>query len=496
MSQDNFDGQHNSEQRDQLVGPDNSKQSNEPDSHYNPYLVYIATAVTALGGLLFGYDTGVISGAELYLQQDFHLGPGVEELAVSAVLIGAILGAAFGGWLGDKFGRKKVILIVAVIFAIGAIITSFSPTIWFFIGARIIVGLALGTDSVIAPVYISEMAPPEKRGALVTVNQFMVTFGISIAYWIGLAYASKGLGWPPMFATAVIPAAIQFIIMIFLPDTPRWYASKGKWNEAEEVLRRIMPADKGKQELKMIRQSIEATEHSSMKELFRPGLRTALIVGMGLAIFQQFVGINTIIYYAPTIFGYAGYKSTTGAILATSIVGVVNMVSTFIVIFLVDRIGRRPLLFVGLAGMIVSLIAIGVIFLIGPGSIGYLILAALLLYIISFAISLGPVYWLMSSEIFPNRLRGTGASFAATANWTANLLISVTFLSLINLIGKPFTFWLYAILGIAAFIFAWFLVPETKGKHLEQIEAYWKNGRKWPEESETGEQGQQGSKVA
>lgn len=457
------------------------KQPRKP-SRYNPALVYFATAVTAIGGLLFGYDTGVISGAELYLKQDFHLGPSTEELAVSAVLIGAIIGAACGGWLADRFGRKIIIIIVAAVFAVGAIVTAFSPTITFFIGVRIIVGLALGTDSVIAPVYISEIAPREKRGGLVTVNQFMVTAGIAIAYWIGLAYASAGLGWPLMFATAAIPSATHFIIMFFLPDTPRWYASKERWNKAEEVIGRFIPPQKRDEEMRLIRKNIEETKHSSTKELFKPGLRMALVVGMGLAIFQQFVGINTIIYYAPTIFGYAGYKSVTGAILATSIVGVVNMVSTIIVIFLVDLIGRRKLLFIGLIGMILMLVAMGVIFLIGPARIGVLILAALIIYIIAFAISLGPVYWLMSSEIFPNRLRGIGSSFAATSNWAANLLVSVTFLSLIGLVGKSVTFWIYAAFGVLALIFAWFLVPETKGKPLEQIEEYWKNGREWPAE--------------
>ncbi|HJT59905.1 MAG TPA: sugar porter family MFS transporter, partial [Ktedonobacteraceae bacterium] len=420
MAAEKYDDHNDSDrqqQPDELVRPNNAPPSEQRNVRYHPFLVYFATAVTAIGGLLFGYDTGVISGAELYLKHDFHLGSGVEELAVSAVLIGAIFGAAFGGWLGDKFGRKIIIMVVAAIFAAGAIVTSISPNIWFFIVVRIIVGLALGMDSVMAPVYISEMAPYDKRGGLVTVNQFMVTAGIAIAYWIGLAYASAGLGWPPMFATAAIPSAIHFIIMFFLPDTPRWYASKGKWDKAKKVLAQFVSPEKRGPELQMIRKNIEATHNASIKELFRPGLRMALVVGMGLAIFQQFVGINTIIYYAPTIFSYAGYKSTTGAILATSVVGVVNMVSTLIVIFLMDRIGRRPLLLAGLVGMIITLIAIGIIFLIGPNSIGLLILIALMVYIISFAVSLGPVYWLMSSEIFPNRYRGTGSSFAAASNW-------------------------------------------------------------------------------
>jgi sugar porter (SP) family MFS transporter len=448
---------------------------------YKPWLVYVAAAVTTIGGFMFGYDTGVISGAELYLKKSFSLGPTLEEIAVSAVLVGAALGAAFGGKLGDSIGRKKVILTISAIFCAGALITAFSPNIWFFIVLRIIVGLALGMDSVMAPVYIAEMAPHDKRGGLVTLNQFMVTLGIAIAYWVDFAFAHANMSWPPMFAVAAIPAGIHFLAMIFLPDTPRWYASKGKWDKASQVLEEIAGPQKEK-EISLIRRAIESSQNASIKELFGPKLRVALIVGMGLAIFQQLIGINTIIYYAPTIFGYAGFTSATGSILATGVVGAVNVVSTLIVIFLVDRVGRRPLLFVGLSGMIVTLAAMGIIFLIGPQQVGYIILAALILYIISFAISLGPVYWLMSSEIFPNRFRGTGSSFAATSNWASNLLVSVTFLSLVGWIGKPWTFWIYALFGVIAFVFCWFLVPETKGKRLEQIEAYWKNDRQWPDE--------------
>ena len=457
------------------------EQPEQPSAHYNRFLVYFAAGVTAIGGLLFGFDTGVISGAQLFLTKDFALNSVTEEIAVSAVLLGAIFGSAIAGKLSDAFGRKIIILTVAAIFAVFAILTALSPNVWVFVVFRIIVGFALGMDAVVAPVYISEISPHKLRGGLVTLNQFLLTIGIAVAYWIDLAFAHANMGWRPMFAVAAIPSSIHFIIMLFLPDTPRWYASKGRWDKARQVLQRFV-GDKKDEELKSIRETIEATKHSSVRELFQPGLRTALIVGVGLAIFQQFVGINTIIYYAPTIFGYAGFKSASGAILATSVVGVVNVLSTLLVIFLVDRVGRRPLLFIGLVGMFVALVAMGLIFMFGPAQVGFLILAVLILYIIAFAISLGPVYWLMSSEIFPNRLRGRGSSFAAASNWTANLLVSITFLSLIGAIGKSFTFWLYALLAIAAFIFCWIFVPETKGKRLEQIELYWKNGRHWDEE--------------
>lgn len=463
------------------------QQSRQEAAEYNRFLVYIVTAVAALGGFLFGYDTGVISGAELYLQKDFALSSGIEELAVSAVLIGAVLGAAVGGWLSDRIGRKLVVLIIAVIFAAGAIVTALSPTIWFFIALRIVVGLALGTVSVLAPVYISETAPHEQRGALVTVNLVFLTTGIAVAYWVALAFAYANMGWRPMFAVAAIPAILMFIGMFFLPDTPRWYASKGRWQKAERVMTRLV-GDKQKQEMDLLRKNIEETQGSSVRDLFKPGLRMALIVGVGLAILQQFVAINTVIYYGPTIFGYAGYKSDSGAILATSVVGVVNVVSTRAALFLVDRVGRRLLLLIGVAGMTLTLAAMGAIFKIGASSAGTVVLVIMLIYIIAFAISMGPVYWVLSSEIFPNRLRGTGSSFSTSANWATNLLISVTFLTLFALIGQAYTFWLYTIFAICAFVFCWFLVPETKGKRLELIEGYWRNGRKWPAEGSPPQQ--------
>lgn len=442
---------------------------------------YIVSAVAALGGLLFGYDTGVISGALLYLEPAFKLNSTTSEIAVSVVLIGAIIGAAAGGRMADALGRKKSLIILGIIFACGAILTAISPNLGFFIAFRIIVGFGIGAASMITPMYIAELAPPSIRGALVTFNQLAITVGIAVAYWVDLAFANAGMGWRPMFAVAVIPGAILAIGMFFLSETPRWLASKNRWNDASAALEHTIHGQEKQKELQEIRTSLEEEKKTSVKELFRPGLRLALLVAVGLAIFQQFVGINTVIYYAPTIFGYAGFSSASTAILATSIVGVVNVLSTILSLFLVDRLGRRPLLLSGVFGMIVTLAAMGIIFLIGPQHAGWFVLICLLVYILSFAIGMGPVFWLMSAEMFPNRLRGSGASIAAISNWGANLLVSITFLTLIGVAGKPLTFWIYAFLAVLAFLFCWWLVPETKGKTLERIEAYWKNGRHWTE---------------
>ena len=453
---------------------------NVHDPHERKKLsIYFITSVAALGGLLFGYDTGVISGAQLFLVKTFSLNPQQQELAVSSVLIGAIIGAIVAGKINDALGRKRTLLLLAVIFTLGAILTAFSPNYELFILFRAIVGLGIGAAASVVPVYISEMAPSQMRGKLVTFNQLAVTIGIAVSYWVDLVFAHAGMGWPPMFATAAIPGLMLFVGMLISPETPRWYAGKGRWDKARDVLERIQGADP-ETELAEIRSSLSLDRRQGrLLDLFTPGVRMALLVGVGLAVFQQFVGINTVIYYAPTIFQAAGFASASSAILATSVVGVVNVLATIVALVLVDRTGRRDLLVIGTTGMIVGLVLLGAIFAIGPSQAGVLTLLALILYIIAFAISMGPVFWLMSAEIFPTNVRAAGASVCSFSNWVANFVVSVTFLSLIHAIGTSTTFWLYAVIGVIALIFCWRLVPETKGKTLEQIEAYWNNGRRW-----------------
>lgn len=441
--------------------------------------VYFITSVAALGGLLFGYDTGVISGAQLFLVKTFSLNPQQQELAVSAVLIGAIIGALVAGKINDAFGRKKTLLLLAVIFTLGALLTAISPNYTLFLIFRAIVGLGIGAAASVVPVYISEMSPFQMRGKLVTFNQLAITIGIAVSYWVDLAFARAGMGWPPMFATAAVPGILLFLGMLMSPETPRWYAGRGRWDEARQVLERIEGADPDF-EIAEIHTSLHLEQKQGrIRDLFTPGVRMALLVGVGLAVFQQFVGINTVIYYAPTIFQSAGVASASSAILATSVVGVVNVLATIAALFLLDKAGRRVLLISGCIGMIVGLTLLGAVFATGVGNAGLLTLLALMVYIISFAISMGPVFWLMSAEIFPTNVRGAGASVCSFSNWVSNFIVSVTFLSLVGGIGTARTFWLYAVIGIAALIFCWRLVPETKGKTLEQIEAYWNNGRRW-----------------
>ncbi|HEY7124318.1 MAG TPA: sugar porter family MFS transporter [Ktedonobacterales bacterium] len=447
--------------------------------------IYLIGGVGALGGLLFGYDTGVISGAQGLLQQSFHLTPTTQEIAVSSVLIGTIIGAAIGGKLADWLGRKKALIVMAIIFAAGAILTAISPELISFMVFRALTGVAIGGASVQAPMYITESAPASKRGGLVFLFQLAITIGILVAYGLDFWFATWLGNWRPMFAIAVIPAAILGIGMFFMTDTPRWLASKGRWEEAHEAMS-LTAGPNATQEMALIRERMELETHTSWKELFRKGVRLALLAAVGLAVFQQFVGINTIIYYAPIVAGYSGFGGSGGSasLFAAVIVGIVNVLATVLAIFLVDRAGRRPLLLIGTTGLVLTLTGIGITFILGPEQWGNLMFALILLYIVSFAVGLGPVFWLMSAELFPNRLRGSGESIATFGNWTSNLLVTITFLTMINTIGKPLTFWVYAACGVVTLFFIWFLIPETKNKPLEHIEQYWEQGRVWPPETQ------------
>jgi sugar porter (SP) family MFS transporter len=460
-----------------VVRASGSRPLTNPKGQRNGY-AYLVSTVAALGGLLFGYDTGVISGALLYLVKDFKLDSFTTEVAVSSVLVGCIIGSAVGGKLADAISRKTTLIVLAIIFGIGAIATSLAPSLPVFLVCRVVVGFAIGASSMVAPMYIAELAPDSIRGGLVAMNQLAITVGIAVSYWVDLAFASAGASWRPMFAVAVVPALGLGIGMLFLSRSPRWLASKGRWEEAEASLRRV--GGDVDSEMKALHEALEQESRSSVREFLRGGLRVALSVGFGLAVFQQLVGINTVIYYAPTIFGYAGFHSATTAILATSVVGVTNVVATIASMLLVDRVGRRPLLLIGLVGIVITLAVMGAVFAIGPSSAGPLVLICLLGYIICFAVGMGPVFWIMGAELFPTRLRGVGSSISTVGNWSANLLVSVTFLTLIQMVGKPVTFWIYAALGVVAFIFCFTLVPETKGRPLEDIEAYWDNDRTWP----------------
>jgi sugar porter (SP) family MFS transporter len=439
--------------------------------------VYVVAAVSALGGLLFGYDTGVISGAILFIQREFSLSAGAEEVVVSAVLGGALLGAAAGGSLADRFGRRRLLAATAIVFGAGAVGAALAPAARWLIAARIVAGAAIGAASFVAPLYISEIAPVGIRGKLVAINQVALTGGIVISYAVDYGFAGSG-AWRWMFALAVIPAAVFGAGLTLTPDSPRWLAARGRMEQARAALHRMRAPRDVERELEQIRHSV-AQQQGRWSELLSPLLRMAMIVGVGLAIAQQVTGINTVIYYAPTIFTFAGVSSSSAAILASLGVGAVNVGLTVVAMVLLDRVGRRPLLLVSLAGMAVSLFALGTAFSLrrSPGGLGWIAMASLMTYVGSFAVGLGPVFWLMLSEIYPLGIRGRAMSVGTLVNWGANLAVAVSFLTLTQLLGKPGTFWLYAVVSIGAWLFAFRLVPETKGRSLEAIEAHWRAGK-------------------
>lgn len=447
------------------------------------HFVRIAVVIASLGGMLFGYDTGVISGALLFIKHTFNLSSTMQEVVVSAVLIGAIIGAAAGGVLADRFGRRKMIILAGIIFTLSALGTSLAPTVSTLIAGRIIVGLAIGIASFTSPMYMSEISPAKIRGSLVSLNQLAVTIGIVVAYLVD--YALSGIqGWRYMFGLAAIPSTVLVIAMWRMPPSPRWLISHNMGDLARTILQRIRGTHDVSGEMQEIQGSL-TKQQGGVADLLHPLLRMALIVGVGLAIFQQITGINTVIYYAPTIFEFAGFKTAGFSILATAGVGVVNVGFTILAIRLMDKVGRRPLLLIGVAGQIFGLVILGVSFQLHQlaGVIGYLAIVSLAIYVGSFAIGLGPIFWLMISEIYPLRVRGAAMSIATMANWGLNLVVAVTFLTLVGALGRPQTFWLYAVIGIAAWIFIYRLVPETRGRSLEDIEEHWRRG-KHPREME------------
>jgi sugar porter (SP) family MFS transporter len=438
-----------------------------------------AAAITATGGLLFGYDTGVISGALLFIRQDFELTSFLEGIIVSFLLVGAMVGALSGGPLSDRIGRRPTTLMAAIIFGLGALAVAFAPSVALIILGRFLLGLGVGLASMIVPLYIAEIAPASRRGALVSLNQLMITIGILLSYIVGVIFTPLE-GWRYMFGVALIPALVLGIGMFSLPESPRWLFEHGRVDKAREVLGRSRSPeeiDLELREMQEIKNQEGNQERVSYAELLAPFVRPALIIGIGLAIFQQITGINTVIYYAPTILQGVGF-SEGGAIAATALgVGVVNVGFTILAVRIIDRAGRKPLLLIGLVGMVISLALLGTVFASGATGdnstalSGLLATVCLAVYIASFAISLGPVFWLMISEIYPLRIRGTAMSVASIANWGSNFLVALTFPVLLAALGGATLFWLFAVLGIVAWVFIFFRVPETKNRTLEEIEA-------------------------
>ncbi len=453
------------------------KQERIHQAPMNAYVILIA-CVAALGGILFGFDTGVISGAILYIAPQFHLNALQNGMVVSAVLFGALLGAALSGRFSDWFGRRNVLLVTALIFIVGTVASSGSNTMWMLMVSRTIIGIAIGIASFVSPLYISEISPPHFRGALVSLNQLAITMGIVASYAIDRLFASTG-NWRLMLGAGVLPALLLLLGLVFLPKSPRWMVLVGFSDRARETLQKIRGIDAVDDELLAIKESVEKCTHTSWRDLLAKWVRPSLRIAVVLAFLQQCTGINTIIYYAPTIFKLAGFHSNGVAILATVGIGIANVVFTLIGLPLVDRWGRRPLLFLGLTGMAMSLLLLSAGFhwqyTAGPW-LPYVCLIAMLLYIASFAMSLGMIMWVVIAEVFPLPIRGLGTSVGVSISWGFNMVVALSFLTLIKHLGASGTFLLYGIAAVIGLFFVALMVPETKDCTLEEIEDNLRHG--------------------
>jgi sugar porter (SP) family MFS transporter len=434
---------------------------------------YLIAAVAAVSGLLFGFDTAVINGALISLREELDLTTKGTEIAVTSLLVGCALGAAFAGVLTDRFGRKRLLIVSALLFAVSAVGAALPRDLTEFVAARLIGGLAIGVASVLAPLYIAEISPRQIRGRLVSLNQMAIVTGILLAYFTSWSLSFMGTSsWRWMFGSAVVPSLGFFIALLFVPESPRFLMEKGRESEALGVLSRVSGVAAAQAELVEIRDTI-AQESGSLRELFEKRLRTPLVIALFLAVFQQITGINTVIYYGALIFKeQVGGQSDSAAIGANVIIGTVNFLCTIVALWLIDKVGRKPLMMASSAGMAIALFVLGLLFQVDPPP-ALLILGIVILYVGSFGVGLGPGVWVVISELFPTRIRGRAMSIVTLALWLACILVASTYLSLVEAVGSTGAFWVYAALSAVNFLFLWRVLPETKGRSLEEIERSW-----------------------
>lgn len=433
----------------------------------------LASMVAATSGLLFGFDIAVINGAIIFLQTQLHLTNVQTEFAVSALLFGCIFGSALGGWCSDRFGRRRVLMFCAILFALSAVGAAVPNTLSQFVAARLAGGLAIGAASVLAPLYIAEVSPAKIRGRLVSMNQMAIVSGILLAYLANWLLAFTGpSSWRWMFAVAALPAVAFFVGLFFVPESPRWLIEKGRSGEARAVLTRISGSEAAAQELQEIERTV-AEESGSLAELLSPKLRRPFWIAVSLAILQQITGINTVLFYGAVIFKQQVHsQSETSAIFANVIVGLVNFFVTLLALSLVDKFGRRPLLLISSGGMAFCQVGLAMAFLRQPPS-APIVLAMMMLCVSAFAIGLGPCVWVLLAEIFPTRIRGRAMSIATLCLWGACTLLTMTFLSLSQALSPTGAFLIYGLMCVITFLLVWRAVPETKGRSLEEIEKMW-----------------------
>ena len=440
--------------------------------------LYIVAIIASLGGLLSGYDTGVISGALLFINETWVLPDTLQGFLVSSVLIGAVVGAATNGVLADIFGRKRIIMATALIFILGSIMCAFAPNVYILIISRVFVGFAVGIVNFVVPLYLSEISPKNMRGTLVSLYQWAITSGILFSYFINAVFAQAVYNWRWMLFAGVLPGVILLVGMCFMSDTPRWLISKNREDEAISVFKKIEPDIDAENEIQDSKTTLN-TEGQDKKFRFKKWMLMPFIVGIGIMFAQICTGINTIIYYAPTIFKTAGFDSNLTAIYATTGIGIVNFVMTIVAVFFTDRLGRKPLLYFGLTGVMLSLFALGTSFAFADtlgANLKWVAVGSLVTYIICFAMSLGPIGWIIVSEVFPLKIRGVAMSICTVSNFAFNFFVVGSFPILLHRIGGAWTFWMFGVVSFLCIIFVYFFVPETKGISLEQIESNWRKG--------------------
>lgn len=428
--------------------------------------------LAALAGLFFGLDTGVISGALPFISKQFDISSTQQEMVVSSMMFGAAAGAIISGWLSSLGGRKKSLLISSILFIVGAIGSAFSPNAEVLICSRVVLGLAIGISSFTTPAYLSEIAPKKIRGGMISMYQLMITIGILLAFISDTGF-SYDHAWRWMLGITAIPAVLLFIGITFLPESPRWLASKNRAADAKSILLRLRSSEKeASQELEDIFNSLKIKQSGFSLFKSNSNFRRTVFLGIALQFMQQLTGINVIMYYAPKIFSLAGFESTAQQMYGTVLIGLFNVIATILAISIVDRFGRKRLLIFGFTVMAISigLLAYLLSFDAHTLFIQYASVAFLLIFIIGFAVSAGPVMWVLCSEIQPLRGRDFGITCSTTSNWVANMIVSASFLTLLATLGDTNTFWVYAVLNAIFILVTLYFVPETKNVSLEHIE--------------------------
>ena len=442
--------------------------SNKIDAKKNQLLIFSTAA--ALGGLLFGFDTGVISGAIHFIKIEFNLNAYQEGFAVSNLMIACVIGALLAGPIADWTGRKKVLILCAVLFTVSAILSALPRSFTELVIARFIGGMGVGMASVVSPMYIAEISPAKIRGRLVALNQLAIVVGILLSYFSNWLLVDTGINnWRYMLVAEILPAITFLVGLFFIPESPRWLTKEGLEKEALDVLNVVAGAANADHELQEVKKSL-AEKRTSLKELLHPSLRRVLIVGILFSLFAHITGIDTIIYYGPIIFLESGFK-TDSALLASVMIGITNLIFTFVGMAMVDKAGRKFLLLVGLAGMGISMMLVGFCMQSDIISAKWTLLW-IMTYIASFAMSIGVVIWVYLSEIYPTRVRGQALSVATMVLWLGNVILTQLFPVMMERFGGG-TFYIFSFICLLAFIFTWTMVKETKGVSLEEIEEMW-----------------------